>query len=123
VACTEGCNAPTDNANHAADSKAHAGQLGQGKRSALPIAWQTPIRVATGGARRGPWRMNQSKFFYVDDASASIGDDGWVGVTWVDNRQKDVQFQAYDASGKAQLAKAVNVSQSPEIFSWLPRVL
>jgi hypothetical protein len=46
-----------------------------------------------------------------------------VGVAWADNRQKDIYFQSYTASGKPQLSHAVNVSGSPKTFSWLPRVL
>src|SRR5688572_20985155 len=51
------------------------------------LAWQEPIEVASGRAHAGPWRMNESEFLYVDDASLAVRDDGAIGVVWVDNEK------------------------------------
>ncbi|MBA2662578.1 MAG: exo-alpha-sialidase [Bradymonadaceae bacterium] len=87
------------------------------------LSWQQPIEVATGDAQRGPWRMNESQFHYVDDPTIAMSDDGRVGVAWVDNRRQDIFFQMYDEAGDALLDEPVNVSNSPRIFSWLPRMV
>lgn len=71
----------------------------------------------------GPWRMNESEFHYVDDASVALRKDGTVGVVWVDNQRQDVFFRSYDAQGRPERSEAVNVSRSPRIFSWLPRIV
>lgn len=86
------------------------------------IAWQAPIVVATGDAYAGPWRMNESEFHYVDDGSVAVDEAGAIGVVWVDNRQKDVFFRRY-ARDNAAASAPVNVSRSPGIFSWLPRIV
>ncbi|MGM0558816.1 MAG: sialidase family protein [Myxococcota bacterium] len=67
--------------------------------------------------------MNDSKFHYVDDPSIDIGPDGAHAVVWVDNRRQTVFFQRFDASGDALLDAPEEVSDSPEVFSWLPRVV
>ena len=87
------------------------------------IDWQAPVTVAVGDAYAGPWRMNDSKFHYVDDPSVALGPDGASSVVWVDNRAQNVLFQRFDAQGRAMLEEPANVSRSPEIFSWLPSVV
>jgi hypothetical protein len=89
---------------------------------ALQIIWGTKIEVAEGGGRRGPWLMNESEFHYVDDPTVAITDGGIVGVAWVDQARKDVFFQTFGPDGQPRLEQPVNISRSPQIFSWLPRV-
>src|SRR5688572_19258314 len=69
-----------------------AGPTGDAGRD---VAWQEPIEVATGAATRGPWRMNDSDFRWVDDPSVDISPSGEVAVAWVDQERKDVFFQRY----------------------------
>ena len=81
------------------------------------IAWQPAVEIAAGRAERGPWRQNESRYDYVDDPSVAIGDDESVAVVWVDQGRKDVFFRRLGAG------PAVNISRSPDTFSWLPRVV
>src|SRR5262245_61707534 len=83
---------------------------------AEPLAWYGSTEIATGRAERGPWRMNESRFDYVDDPSIAIDEQGGVAVVWVDQARKDVLFQRFSATG-ARRGKPVNVSRSPAIFS------
>ncbi|MDH3203029.1 MAG: glycoside hydrolase, partial [Myxococcales bacterium] len=87
------------------------------------IKWDEKIEVASGDAFRGPWRMNKSKFNFVDDPTVAINKQGYVGVAWADHPKLDVYFQLYAPDGEAQLEEPVNVSASPNIFSWLPRMV
>jgi hypothetical protein len=87
------------------------------------VTWREPIEVASGAAFRGPWRMNDSVFDFVDDPTVAIDERGQVGVVWADHSRKDLFFQRYGPDGKAQLHAPVNVSGSPRIFSWLPRLV
>jgi hypothetical protein len=87
------------------------------------IAWEPPIEVASGDARRGPWRMNESQFLYVDDPSVAIDDAGGVAIVWVDQARQDIFLQRYGADGQPRTAAPVNVSGSRGIFSWLPRLV
>lgn len=88
---------------------------------AEPLSWRGSTEIAAGRAERGPWRMNESRFDYVDDPSVAIDDRGEAAVVWVDQARKDVFFQRVSATG-AKLGEPVNVSRSPAVFSWLPRV-
>src|SRR5919109_1448202 len=85
------------------------------------LLWHGTTDVAAGRAELGPWHMNESRWDYVDDATVAIDERGGIAVAWVDQGQKDVFFRRYTAQGKS-LGEAVNVSRSPKIFSWLPRV-
>jgi hypothetical protein len=87
------------------------------------VTWDEKIAVATGGGHRGPWRMNQSEYDYVDDPTVAITEHGVVGVGWADQAQKDIFLQIYGPDGKKRFAEPVNVSGSPRTFSWLPRML
>jgi len=87
------------------------------------VTWTSPIEVASGGGYKGPWRMNESHFNYVDDPTVAVSDEGIVAVAWVDQFQKDVFFQTYTPEGKERLAEPVNVSRSPRVFSWLPKMV
>jgi hypothetical protein len=85
-------------------------------------AWTDAIEVASGAAFRGPWRMNDSVFDFVDDPAVAVDARGQVGVVWADHSRKDLLFQRYGPGGKGQLDAPVNVSRSPRTFSWLPRL-
>jgi hypothetical protein len=89
----------------------------------IAIKWGASIEIATGGGQRGPWRQNESNYNYVDDSTIALDADGNAAVAWVDQQQKDVFFQVYDRNGKPRQKKPVNVSRTPKVFSWLPRVV
>ena len=90
--------------------------------SAGGIAWEPPVEVASGDAWQGPWRMNESDFRYVDDPSVAANDA--IAVAWVDQARKDVMLTVFEADGSPRFGDgAVNVSRSPDVFSWLPRVV
>ena len=72
-----------------------AGQAGQ----VLPLTWAEPIEVAAGDAFHGPWRMNESRFLFVDDPTVAVGAGGGVGVAWADQARKDIYFQMFGADG------------------------
>ena len=78
------------------------------------LVWHGSAEIAAGRGRRGPWQMNESRYDYVDDPSVAIDARGGVLVAWVDQARKDVHFW--------KDGKSVNVSRSPETFSWLPRI-
>ncbi|MFQ5955278.1 MAG: sialidase family protein, partial [Kiloniellales bacterium] len=90
--------------------------------------------------------MNRSDFDFVDDPTVAINDEGFVGIAWADQSRHDIFFQVYGPSprrpaalartrgesgsgraggpaGTKRLAEPVNVSKSPRIFSWLPRLV
>src|SRR5690606_37111658 len=95
----------------------------EGASPKLAVAWQPPIELAEGGGTRGPWQQNDSDFDYVDDPSVALAADGSAAVVWVDHRDKDVHFQIIEPDGTPRLSRAVNVSRTPEVFSWLPRIV
>jgi hypothetical protein len=86
------------------------------------VIWAAPIEVAVGPAFRGPWRANDSEFHFVDDPAVAVDEGGRIAVVWADQEDLDVFIQSYDADGDAVLDVPVNVSSSPDTFSWLPRV-
>ena len=87
------------------------------------VTWEEKIKVASGGAYRGPWRMNESEFRFVDDPTVAINDQGFVGVAWADQSRHDIFFQIYEPGGKRRFEEPVNVSGSPRVFSWLPKMV
>jgi len=87
---------------------------------AAVTSWQNPIEVASGEAHRGPWKMNESDYRWVDDPTVAI--DKEVGVAWVDHSRKDLFFQRYGDDNKPRLATPVNVSKSPSTLTWLPKI-
>src|SRR5919106_4968292 len=87
------------------------------------VAWEEKIEVAAGDAYHGPWRMNESQFLYVDDPTVAINDADVVGVAWADQSRQDIFLQIYEPDGQRRFEEPVNVSGSPQIFSWLPRML
>ncbi len=86
-----------------------------------PIEWHAPLKIASGSAHIGPWRMNESDFHYVDDPTVAIGPQGSIAVAWADNEAQDVKLVRLDGDGDLP-DEPVNVSSSPDTFSWLPRV-
>ncbi len=87
------------------------------------VTWGEPVQVASGEAYVGPWRMNASQFHYVDDPTVAIDEGGAVGIAWVDQTQRDIYFQSYAPDGTKRFAQPVNVSRTPTVFSWLPRMV
>ena len=87
------------------------------------VIWSAPLEVATGNAYKGPWRMNASQFDYVDDPTVTIDENGGVAVAWADQFRKDIFFQLFSPDGERMLAEPVNVSRTPTVFSWLPRMV
>ena len=87
------------------------------------VIWTHVIQVAEGEAYQGPWRMNESDFRYVDAPAVAVDPEGGVAVAWVDQSRRDVIFQRFDSQGEPVLPDPVNVSATPDVFSWLPRVV
>ena len=85
--------------------------------------WDDPVKVASGEAHQGPWRMNASQFHYVDDPTVAINEAGVVGIAWADQTRQDIYFQIYAPDGAKRFKEPVNVSRTPGIFSWLPRMV
>ena len=86
------------------------------------VSWSDPVEVTTGEAYRGPWRMNESDWRFVDDPTVALGRESTAGVAWTDHLAQDLFFQAYGPDGAPRHSSPVNVSRNPETFSWLPRV-
>jgi hypothetical protein len=87
------------------------------------VTWGEAVAVASGGGYRGPWRMNESEYRFVDDPTVAMDEDGVVAVAWADQARQDVFLQIFEPDGTERFAEPVNVSRSPGIFSWLPRML
>ncbi|MBI4611708.1 MAG: exo-alpha-sialidase [Candidatus Rokubacteria bacterium] len=87
------------------------------------VIWGEKIEVAAGGGYRGPWRMNESEYDYVDDPTVAINEQGFVAVAWADQSRKDIFVQVYAPDRRQRLEEPVNISRSPRVFSWLPRML
>jgi hypothetical protein len=86
------------------------------------VRWRGTIEIASGGGERGPWRQNDSDYDYVDDPSVALDAAGDTIVAWVDQRSKDVYLQRFGPHGRRQFVAPTNVSRSPDVFSWLPRI-
>jgi len=89
--------------------------------AAAVLVWHGSTDIAVGRAERGPWQMNESRYDYVDDPTVAIDERGAIAVAWVDQVRKDIFFRRFSADGKP-LGEPVNVSRSPKVFSWLPRI-
>lgn len=87
------------------------------------VAWTAPVSIASGNAHRGPWRMNDSDWDFVDDPSVALSDNGTAGVVWADHTEQDLFYQAVRQNGERTPSSPVNVSQTPDTFSWLPRIV
>ncbi len=104
---------PTDLAKAAEDPSLRTGS----------VEWREPVIVASGEAYQGPWRMNESDFRYVDAPAADFRPDGSLALVWVEQSRRDVFYQPYGDDGRPLTSEPVNVSRSPNVFSWLPRVV
>jgi hypothetical protein len=91
-------------------------------REETGVRWRGTFEIASGGGERGAWRQNDSDYDYVDDPSVALDADGNTIVVWVDQRHKDVFLQRFGPHGRRQFVAPINVSRSPEVFSWLPRI-
>lgn len=91
-------------------------------RDAGKIVWQERRAIASGPAIRGPWRMNESDYRWVDDPAVELGTSGEAAVVWVAQAHKEIFFQKFTADGTARFATPTNLSKSAETFSWLPRI-
>jgi hypothetical protein len=91
-------------------------------RAPSPVEWTGITEIAEGRGDKGPWRQNDSRYDYVDDATVAIDTSGAVKVAWVDQKKKDVFYQPLASDGTAQ-GRPVNVSRNPATFSWLPRIV
>jgi len=87
------------------------------------VTWEEALEVDSGGGHRGPWRMNESEFHFVDDPTVAINDEGEVGVAWADHVAQEILFQRFGPDGEPRFEEPVNVSSNPGVFSWLPRVV
>ncbi len=85
------------------------------------VAWEKPMELAHGPGERGPWQQNDSRFHYVDDGTVRFGANGILYSAWVDQTKKDVLFQRLDFRGRT-LDAQINISRTPDTFSWLPRI-
>jgi hypothetical protein len=85
------------------------------------LVWHGSLDVASARAELGPWRMNESTWDFVDDPTVALDERGAAAVAWVDQASRDVFFRKYSADGKPVGAR-VNVSRTPKVFSWLPRI-
>lgn len=92
-------------------------------RAEGPIQWKAPRPVASGAGVRGPWRMNESDWDFVDDPTVAVGRDGSTWVTWTNHADQDLRLQRFGPEGRAHFDRPTDVSQTPETFSWLPRMV
>jgi hypothetical protein len=90
---------------------------------AVGVIWSERIEIAAGDAHQGPWRQNRSEFHYVDDPTVAMDEEGSVGVVWADQTRHDLFFQRYSPDGEKRFTNPVGVSRSPDVFSWLPRLV
>ena len=95
---------------------------GPAAAAAAAIDWLGVTAIATGGGEKGPWRQNDSRYRYVDDPTVLLDEGGNTVVALVDQARKDVFVQRLSPDGRRQDAAPVNVSRSPQTFSWLPRM-
>ncbi|MCH7937702.1 MAG: exo-alpha-sialidase, partial [Proteobacteria bacterium] len=95
----------------------------RGRADPSGATWDEKIEVASGGGYKGPWRMNESEFDYVDDPTVAINERGFVGVAWADQSRLDIFFQIYESGGGKRFEEPVNVSANPRTFSWLPKIV
>ncbi len=70
-----------------------------GQANPSAVTWNDKIEVAAGGGFRGPWRMNESEYDYVDDPTVAINARNFIGVTWADQSRRDIFFQVYGPDG------------------------
>lgn len=86
------------------------------------MSWEAPRLLAEAPAQKGPWRMSESAYDYVDDPTVALDAESAAYVAWVDQAPHDVFFQVYEPRGSARLGAPIDVSRSPQTFSWVPRI-
>lgn len=67
------------------------------------LTWFDPIEVAQGNSVRGEWKQNESNYDHVDDGTPALDERGNTAVAWVDQKRKDVFFQAYARTARSGL--------------------
>lgn len=87
------------------------------------MSWSPTVEVARGGAQVGPWRMNESDWRYVDDPTVAVDGQGRAAVAWAAHARKDILLQRFAGDGRPLDQAPINVSRSPGVFSWLPRLV
>ncbi len=97
--------------------------IGTADDTTRELQWSEPTVVATGNAHRGPWRQNNSEYDFVDDAAVAVNDQGFVAVAWADLPTHDIFLQLHGPDGDALFDEPANISRSPGIFSWIPRLV
>jgi hypothetical protein len=95
--------------------------MGPATLALAALIWHASLDVASARAELGPWRMNESSWDFVDDPTVALDERGAAAVAWVDQASRDVFFRKFSADGKPAGAR-VNVSRTPKVFSWLPRI-
>jgi hypothetical protein len=70
-----------------------------GRADPSGVTWDERIVVAAGGGHRGPWRMNESAYDYVDDPTVAVTERGVVGVGWADQSRQDIFLRIYEPDG------------------------
>ncbi|MET0980641.1 MAG: sialidase family protein [Telluria sp.] len=86
------------------------------------LHWHPNTGIALAPGEKGPWRQNDSRYDYVDDATVAFDGGDGLAVAWVDQKRKDILFQRIAAADGRSGGAAINVSRSPGTFSWQPRV-
>jgi hypothetical protein len=86
------------------------------------LSWFAATPIAAGGGERGPWRQNQSRYDYVDDATVAFDGAGDLLLAWADQQRKDVFVQKLGWADGRPAGPARNVARSPGTFSWQPRI-
>ena len=66
--------------------------------AAAPV-WEKPVEFATGGGAKGPWRQNDSRYDYVDDATVAFGAGGGLYLAWADQGGVGCRRDAASAAG------------------------
>ena len=68
------------------------------------VAWHGVVEIAQGRGEKGPWRQNESRYDYVDDATVAINERGEIIVAWADQGDKAVLVRRYsaEAAGRAR---------------------
>jgi hypothetical protein len=94
-----------------------------GQAAPPDVNWKEKIEVASGGGHRGPWRMNESDYDYVDDPTVAVNEQGSIAVAWADQSRMDIFIQIYEENGKKRFQAPFNVSRNAQTFSWLPRMI
>lgn len=103
-----------------------AAGLSQAVFAATPsgaVSFDGSIEIARGRGERGPWQQNESRYDYVDDPAVAIDDAGRISVAWVDQRRKDILFRRFSGTAPIGHGETINISRTPETFSWLPRIV